>query len=177
MRILGYPAASLLLEQEPKQWHALVVLDSAKKPTSFVAERALSHLYLHFDDIERPQPTKEVPTQAFIEQGLQFARGKEKLLVSCRAGRGRSVAMAYLIGCQEWGVEEALTLLDATKHRPNRLVVEIGDALLENPAVLDRFTDWRERHRHVLLSDFYDQWEKEFDALEALGARDLITYA
>jgi predicted protein tyrosine phosphatase len=177
MRILGYVAASLLLEKEPKQWHALVLLDSGQKSTPFVEAHAPSHLYLHFDDIEQPQVGKQLPTALLIEQGLEFAKGKEKLLVTCRAGQGRSVAMAYLICCQERGVVEAVRLLDPTRHRPNRRVVEIGDALLGNPDILDRFTEWQDRHRHIKLSDYYDQLEKELDALEEQGARDLISRA
>ena len=36
IRIGGYLEASFLLEREPKQWHALVMLDSGKEPTDFV---------------------------------------------------------------------------------------------------------------------------------------------
>src|SRR5262245_44410735 len=162
IRICGYVAASLLLEQEPKQWHTLVVLDSGKRPTDFVEAHALSHLYLNFDDIEQPHSSKQPPTSALIAQGLEFARGKEKLLVSCRAGRGRSTGMAYLICCQERGVAEAIQLLDPTRHRPNRLVIALGDALLGNPDVLARFDEWRDRHRDIRLSDYDDRLEKEF---------------
>jgi predicted protein tyrosine phosphatase len=143
IRALGYVAASLLLEQEPDQWHALILLDSGKKPTGFVAAHARSHLYLHFDDIEQPQAGKQLPTPHFIKQGLEFAQGKDKLLVSCRAGQGRSVAMAYLVCCQAKGVAEAVQLLDPTRHRPNRRIIEIGDALLGNPDILDRFRQWQ----------------------------------
>jgi hypothetical protein len=83
--------------------------------------------------------------------------------------------MAYLICCQERGPAEAVKLLDATRHRPNRRVIEIGDALLGDPEILDQFQAWQERHSHIKLSDYYDQLEKEFDALEAQGARDRIT--
>ncbi len=177
IRALGYVAGSLLLEREPNQWHALVLLDTGKKPTPFVQAHTRSHLYLYFDDIEHPQVGKQVPTRLAIEQGLEFAKGKDKLLVSSRAGQGqgRSIALAYLICCRDAGVAEAVRLLDPTRHRPNRRVIEIGDALLGQPEILDSFQDWRERHRHVQLSDYYDQLEKEFDALEAQGARDRIT--
>src|ERR1700690_2407609 len=153
IRIGSYVAASFLLEREPNQWHALVMLDSGKVATDFVKTHARSHLYLQFDDIEDPQPDKQSPNKALVEQGLNFATGKDKLLVSCRAGRGRSVAMAYLICSQEHGAAEALKLLDPTRHRPNRLVVMIGGALLETPDVRDQFDDWRRRHSHIRLSD------------------------
>jgi predicted protein tyrosine phosphatase len=175
IRILGYLPASWLLEQEPQQWHALVVLDSGKRPTEFVAAQARSHLYLHFDDIDQPFGSKQVPTQAAVERGLEFARGKDRLLVSCRAGRGRSVALGYLMACQNLGVDEAIKLLDPTRHHPNRLVIQLGDALLGNPHILDRFDDWRHRHSHINQADYYEQLEIELDTLEAKGARDRIS--
>jgi len=139
IRIGSYVAASFLLEREPNQWHALVLLDSGKEATDFVKTHARSYLYLQFDDVEEPRTNKQSPTKALIEQGLNFAKGKDKLLVSCRAGQGRSVAMAYVICCQEHRAAEALKLLDPTRHRPNRLVVAIGDTLLEASDVLDQF--------------------------------------
>jgi predicted protein tyrosine phosphatase len=174
IRIAGYLAASVLLEREPKQWHALVLLDSGKEPTNFVQRHALSHLYLRFDDVEEPRANKQPPTSAQIAQALAFARGKDKLLVTCRAGQGRSAATAYLICCQERGVTEAVKLLDPTRHRPNRLVVALGDALMDLPDVMDHFDEWRRRHAHIQLSDYYDQMEKEFEALEAQGASNRI---
>lgn len=172
--VLGYTAASFLLEQQKHQWHALVMLDTGLKSTGFVEAHALTSMYLRFDDIEVPRADKQAPTIALIQQGLEFARGKEKLLVSCRAGQSRSVALAYLIGCDQMGATAAIKLLDPTRHCPNRLVVALGDSLLGDPSVLDRFDQWREDNRHVKLSDYYEQLEQEFDELEARGARNRI---
>jgi predicted protein tyrosine phosphatase len=174
IRIGGYVAASVLLEREPKQWHALVLLDSDKHATEFVQDHARSHLFLQFDDIETPRTNKQLPNRAQVAQALEFARQKDKLLVSCRAGRGRSVALAYLISCQEHGVIEALKLLDPTRHRPNRLVVTLGCTLLNTPDALQSFDEWRRRHAHIQLSDYYDELEKEFEAMEAQGATNRI---
>lgn len=174
IRVAGYVAASLLLEREPGQWHTLVVLDSGKQATEFVKEHARSYCYLRFDDVEEQWANKETPTKSTIEPGLNFAKDKDKLLVSCRAGQGRSVALAYAICCREHGVQEALKILNPTRHRPNRLVVAIADTLLEMPDMLDQFDEWRRRHAHIKLSDYYDEIEKEFDALEAQGASNKI---
>jgi predicted protein tyrosine phosphatase len=174
IRICGYLSASWLLEQEPKQWHALVMLDSLTKPTSFVESHALSHLYLHFDDINTPQAGKQVPTSLLVERGLEFGQAKEKLLVVCRAGQSRSAAMAYLICCQQQGSVQAVQVLNPTRHSPNRRVIEIGDALLGDLDILDQFEKWRERHHLINLSDYYDEMEKEFDALTAQGAQNKI---
>src|SRR4051794_25205498 len=141
IRIAGYLAASLLLEREPRQWHVLVLLDSDKHATDFVRDYARTHLYLRFDDVEAPRANKQVPNRAQVAQALEFARGKDKLLVSCRAGRGRSVALAYLITCQEHGVTEALQRLDPTRHRPNRLVITLGNTLLGASDALRSFDE------------------------------------
>lgn len=175
IRIANYLAASFLLEREPQQWHAIVLLDSGSTPTDFVEARARSHLYLRFDDIEGPRANKQSPTSAQVEEALRFAGDKDKLLIACRAGQGRSVALAYVICCREHGVAEALKLLDPTRHRPNRLVVSLADAFLDIRDALDQFDEWRRRHSHIQLSDYYDQIEKEFDALEAQGGADRIS--
>jgi predicted protein tyrosine phosphatase len=175
LHIANYLAASFLLEQEPGQWDALVVLDSGMRPTVFVAQQTQSHLYLHFDDVEQPRVNKQHPTSALVQQALKFAKGKERLLVSCRAGQGRSVALAYLICCREHGVAEAVRLLDPTQHRPNRLVVTLGDALLDDPEILTQFDAWQRANAHIRLSDYYDEIEREYEALEAAGAADRIS--
>ncbi len=175
IRVAGYTAASLLLEREPQQWHALVILDSDLKHSTFIEAHSLSHLYLTFDDIEEPRGGKRPPTAPLVERGLEFSRCKDKLLVCCRAGRGRSVAMAYLICCRQRGVGDAIRLLDPTRHRPNRLVVMLGDALSDCPDVLAAFDKWRYQNAGIRLSDYYDQMEQEFEALEAQGAVDRIS--
>jgi hypothetical protein len=42
------------------------------------------------------------------------------------------------------------------------------------PEILERFDEWRANHSHIRLSDYYDEMEKEMDALEAQGATDKI---
>jgi predicted protein tyrosine phosphatase len=165
IRIASYVAASFLLESETGEWHTLAVLDSGKKATNFVAEHARSYCYLRFDDIEEPRTNKELPSKTMIELGLNFAHGKDKLLISCRAGQGRSVGLAYLISCREHGVQEAIKILNPTRHKPNRLVITIGDQLLNVPNVLTQFDEWRRRNAHLRLSDYYDEIEKELDTL------------
>lgn len=175
LRIGNYLAASFLLEQEPQKWHVIAVLDSGKRATEFVEIHARSFLYLRFDDVEENRPGKQLPTKQFVQQSLDFAQGKDRLLVTCRAGQGRSVALAYLIGARERGVAESLKLLDATRHRPNRLVVSIGDAILEGLGALAAFDVWRVLNSRIRLADYYDDIEREFSALEARGACDRIS--
>jgi predicted protein tyrosine phosphatase len=175
IQVAGYLAASWLLEQEPDQWHTLVVLDSGTQAADFVKAHARSYCCLCFDDVEAPRSNRQAPSKALVEQALHFAKGKEKLLVTCRAGQGRSVALGYVISSQEHGPAEALRLLNAKRHRPNRLVVSIADSLVESPDMLQRFEEWRTQNAHIQLSDYYDEIEKECEALEAQGACNKIS--
>lgn len=175
VKIAGYAAASHLLEREPGRWHATVILGSGIESSGYAEARTRSCLCLRFDDVLGPQPGGIVPTQEAVRRGLDFARGKDKILVSCRAGQGRSAALAYPIAYQDRSPDEAISLLDATRHAPNRLVVKLGAAVLGDLAILDRFDEWRRDHRDIRLSDYYDEIETEFEELERQGARDLIT--
>ena len=174
IRIGSYVAASFLLENDPNEWHALVLLDSNVQATQFVEMHAQSYCYLRFDDVEQYVSNKLCPSDAAIDQGLRFAEGKDKLLVSCRAGQSRSVAMAYLIACRMQGTSDALKLLNPARHRPNRLIVSIGSALLPVPDALDKFDEWRQQNAHVRLSDHYEEIERELDVLELQGATNRI---
>lgn len=177
LRICNYVTASKLLEREPQAWHALVVLDSGGQATDFVATHTVSHLFLRFDDIHESREGVRCVTAPQIVQAFQFAQGKEKLVVSCRAGQGRSAALAYLLCCRAGGVHEAIRLLDPTRHRPNQLVVALGSACLGVPDVLGQFEAWRKQNAHIKLSDYYHEMEKEMNQLEADGATNKICSA
>jgi len=174
VRICSYVSGSFLLEREPGKWDALVMLDSGVEATEFVAGHARSHLYLCFDDVEAKRLDNRPPTPELVAEGLVFGEGKERLIVCCRAGRGRSSAMAYLIACQDLGAAEAIKLLDPIRHRPNRLVVSIGDSLLGVANVLGQFDDWQRKHAHIRPRDYYDRLAEELDALMRRGATDRI---
>jgi hypothetical protein len=150
-------------------------LGAGTQSSGYAETRSLSCLYLHFDDVADLQPEKITPAPDAIRRGLDFARGKDKVLVSCRAGQGRRAALAYLIACQERAPDAAISLLDATRHSPNRLVVKIGATILENPTILDRFDQWRRDTMAIRLSDYYDEIEAELEKLERQGARDRMT--
>jgi predicted protein tyrosine phosphatase len=175
IKIAGYMAASHLLERESGRWHSVVILGAGTESTGYAETRSLSCLYLYFDDVLDPQREKNTPTPDAIQRGLSFVRGKDRVLVSCRAGQGRSVAFAYLVACQDRGPGEAISILDPTRHNPNRLVVKIGATVLGDLTILDRLDEWRRHNSSIRLSDYYDEIEAEFDELDRLGARDLIT--
>ncbi|MCE9555521.1 MAG: hypothetical protein K8T91_19410 [Planctomycetes bacterium] len=82
--------------------------------------------------------------------------------------------MAYLIACKLQGINEALKLMNPQRHIPNPLVVRLGAGILEMPDVWEAFDRWRVAHRHIALSDYYDDLEREFDELIARGATNRI---
>lgn len=174
LRIQGYVAASFLLEQEPSRWDALVILDSHAVVTEFVQSHARRHAFLRFDDVERATDGRQIVTQDLLAQGFEFARGCDCLLVTCRAGQSRSAAIAYLIGCREHGFDQALELIDPTRHIPNPLVVRLGADVLDLPEALDAFERWRQENRGIRLADYYQDLERELDQLEARGAVNRI---
>lgn len=174
IRIHGYLAASDLLEREPGQWDALIVLDRAVKPTEFVAEHARRHCFLTFDDIDRPTEGRQLATAEQLGVGLDFAKHSRQLLVSCHAGQSRSAALAFLIACQNLGVDAAANLLDPRRHIPNSLVVRLGATLLEMPEVQTSFDQWKKQHAAIKLADCYDEIEQEIGRLEASGVVNRI---
>ncbi len=129
IRIGGYLAASFLLENEPATWDALVILDSGVTATNLMRLQARRHCILRFDDIQQATEDRVLVTSEQIKQGLDFANGSQKLLVSCRAGQSRSAAMAYLIACQANGVDAALRLIDPTRHVPSPRIVKLAASL------------------------------------------------
>ena len=174
IRIYGYLAASYLLEIEPSQWDTLVVLDSKVSPSDFVQSHSVRHRFLRFDDVDRLPEGRQPFTSDDVASGLVFAVVSDRLLVTCRAGQSRSAAMAYLIACRDQGVEAALNLIDPTRHIPNPLVVRLGAAVLDMSDALDAFERWCNDHRHISLSDYYDDLEREFDDLVGRGAVNRI---
>ncbi len=176
IRIASYLAASDLLEREAGVWDVLYILDSEKASTGFVEEHATSSLCLRFDDVDAARRGKQMVSREQVRQGLAFARGKQKLLVTCRAGQSRSAAMGYLACAQDLGVEAAVRLLDATRHSPNRLVVSLGAGVLGMGEVLKAFDEWRAANAGVRLVDYLDALEVDIEAMKARGVRDWVSH-
>lgn len=177
IRICSYLLASYVLQADPSAWDALVILDSNVKPTEFVDSHTRRRSYLWFDDIEQSIVNRRVVTSEQIAEGLEFATGSSRLLVCCRAGQSRSAALAYVIACREFGAQSAIELLDPRRHIPNRLVVRLGAVSLNSHSVFRVFDNWRETHRHIALSDYYNEIASEIDNLAARGVVDRIVHA
>lgn len=176
MRIVirNYLSGSDLLDREPDTWDAIVILDPGLRPTEFVERRAKRHIYLHFDDVASEISGRRTPTVWDVRAAIDFATNSESLMVCCRAGQSRSAAMAFVICHHCTGPEAARRLLDPRRHSPNALIVQLGAQELGDPTIVLNHETWLEDNRHVVLSDHFDDIEREFDALEARGAQNLI---
>lgn len=172
--IRSYLAGSFLLEREAKTWDAIVILDSGLTPSEFVAEHARKHMYLQFDDITAASPQKIMPTLEDVSEAIEFSRDSEQLLVCCRAGQSRSAALAFVIACQLLGTKNAVPLLNARRHAPNSLIIELGAAVVDDPLFLTIFADWQVANRSQRLTDYLDEIEEEIDELERDGAKNRI---
>jgi predicted protein tyrosine phosphatase len=172
--IRNYLAASFLLEQEPKTWDAIVILDSGLVSTPFVAEHSRRHLYLRFDDVVANVGGKRPPTIDDLRAANEFAADSENLIVSCRAGQSRSAAIAFVIGCERLGSEAARRLLNPARHIPNSLIVELGAELSDEPFVLQAFDAWRTANKDIQFLNHMDEIERELDELQRKGARNRI---
>jgi predicted protein tyrosine phosphatase len=172
--IRNYLSGSFLLEREPNVWDAIVILDSGLSHTDFVAQFARQHLYLRLDDVNSDVYGKRTPMIGDIRLALDFAPNSQNLMVCCRAGQSRSAAMAFLICHHRLGADAARRLLNAERHVPNSLVIDLGAQLIDDPSVIQTFRAWRADHKQVRLSDYLDDIEHEFDELECQGARNRI---
>jgi len=174
VEIRNYLAASHLLETQSGEWAAIVILDSDSNATEFLQRHTVDHLLLQFDDITAPRHGRRMADVRSLQAALQFAEGRKKLVVSCRAGQSRSAAIAHAISFQYNGADAANQLLNPRRHSPNRHVVETMASLLDDPLYLSVFEDWTRQNAGIKLIDYLDEIEAEFDALEAVGARNLI---
>jgi len=137
-------SAQVLLESEPQQWYALVICDSQCPIPRFVESTAKDYFRLEFDDVCSSQ-LGLAPNSTIIEDGLHWAKDKEKLMVACHAGISRSSAMALVIATEAWGLDKAFALLSPREHYPNKLVIRIGASLIGMPELWDRFAIWLEK--------------------------------
>ena len=103
-----------------------------------------SLLKLYFDDVWLPRHANAgwvLPNKKTIKEALEWATNKENLLVHCKAGKSRSAAVAYLIGCMKTNDPEGVSkaLLKQGYHIPNELIVQFGAEILGNQNVWNTF--------------------------------------
>ncbi|QDU74277.1 hypothetical protein Pan97_12840 [Bremerella volcania] len=175
IRVASYLAASDLLRREAGLWDVIVVLGREAELNPLVAETTQRHLVLRFDDIEFPVQGQQHVTSTHIQQALAFAKNSENLLVTCRAGQSRSVALAFVLNCQHFGLLSATEMLNPRRHVPNQLLIHEAALWLDRPDMEDAFHAWRARNAHIVLSDYYDEISDEVDALEASGVVNQVS--
>ncbi len=130
--------------------HLIVVSNpgtTLSKPLWFIGE----HLQLWFGDVvseaDAQRCRTKAPTIGDLHHALDFSRSawrssQSKVLVSCDYGASRSPALAYVLLADQLGPGREADALDLILQVrpdavPNRLVVELGDAvLMRNGALL-----------------------------------------
>ena len=172
--IHNYLTGSYLLESEPQKWDAIVILDTGLTHSNFVSRYSRRFLYLYFDDVIINSLGRRAPSHDDIKDAIEFSGQSDNLLVCCRAGQSRSAATAFVICHIRKGADAALELLNPKRHIPNTRIIEIGSILTNGDSVSRVFQKWQTDHKHVRLSDYYEEIERELDELESRGAKNRI---
>lgn len=117
---------------------------SQRKVSPFVVTEAKDWIHIPIDDLDNYNYSSYNPPQAEdIKAALDFAEGKQKLIVACSAGISRSSSTAYLINAREKNsATEGLKILEIGRHHPNRLIVYIGSRLLKNEDIWEKYVKW-----------------------------------
>jgi predicted protein tyrosine phosphatase len=156
--------AQQFLAGRPDEFHCLLVTDVDYPFPEEIRGLVRDVLHLAFDDACFPTGLNRLADRAAVQQALAWAEGRDKLLIACHAGISRSAALAFLIACTDRPPEQALSLLDPGKHRPNDLVVMLGSTVLGDRRIWDAFFEWCRMHEvgdwHQRLR-FLEEWGTE----------------
>jgi predicted protein tyrosine phosphatase len=131
-----------LAANEPGKYNIISILEPDMEAPPEVSTHAKAYLPLNFHDIEYARQGYVHPTEQHVEDAIHWARGKDDLVVACRAGISRSSAIAYLIQCEEHHPRLATAILTPLRHHPNSLIVKLGSKLLKNQDILDEYHRW-----------------------------------
>ena len=128
----------------PGKWAVISIRDAGATdaPVDAVRDLAVDVLVLIFDDVwnmKHEQMGFTLATEGQIRQALEFAKGKDAVLVHCHAGVSRSSAVAFIVACQEMDPSEAIKLIDFNLHFPNEHIVKIGASILGDDRVFEAF--------------------------------------
>jgi predicted protein tyrosine phosphatase len=150
IRIMSQRAVVNLLEADHPQRHNLIFITHpddpyALKGTAGLSALAKSFLLLGFHDISKEMEGILGPTKEHVMTALEFAEGKDDLIICCHAGVSRSSGTAYVIATQRTNPKEALNVLEVGKHYPNLLVVKHGSIILDKPEMVELILDFHSR--------------------------------
>jgi len=137
------PTCHAALSMQPGQLDTIIITDPNWPLPHFVPDMAKDYLHMQFvDTCDVMHP--HCPKTEHVQQMLEWAEGRERLLICCHAGVSRSSATALLIATKEGGLNEAFRVLTPGWHHPNRLILKIGDILLNKP-VYEAYKAWRKK--------------------------------
>lgn len=145
--IAGHRRASKILEENPNQLDVIFISSPdatyAVQGSAIIEGLAKNCCKLLFHDISIPRGDMIPATKEDVQKALDFAKGKEKILVTCQAGVSRSSAIAYLVAASEVGAKEAFSVLNPEVHMPNSLIVRHGAFILGDPDIMDMMDRWK----------------------------------
>ncbi len=129
--------------------HVLTVMarvDQVQRPPSVLAA---NHLRVHVDDITEHIDGFVAPSEAHIEQVLNFVRGWDRrapLVVHCYAGISRSTASAFAAACMLNPHRDEIAIARQIRAAspiasPNRLMVSLADKALRRKGRMLRALD------------------------------------
>jgi predicted protein tyrosine phosphatase len=138
-----------LLEAEPKQLDIVFISSPDGRfavTNSFrIPELARECCEILYHDVAHTIAHMDPPRKHHVEKALDFAKGRDKLIVACQAGISRSSATAYVIKASEVGIVEALTVLNPKIHNPNIAVIKHGAEILNLPDMVPLIRAWKDK--------------------------------
>lgn len=149
IKILGHRSAAVFLSENPGE-HDVIMISGPDnffgiEKSDTIIKNAKSYKLLAFDDVPVVRKGMQEPQRKHIEEALEFAKGKERLIVCCQAGISRSSAISYVLKTAEVGEFNALEVLDPKVHYPNPLIVKLGSEVLDRPDMPKLIRIWCEK--------------------------------
>lgn len=150
IQIMGHRRLAALLAGSKEKKHDVIMISSpddffAIPGSNTIPQLARNCLQLAFHDISVMREGYVPPNEDHVKQALDFAKGKDELIVACQAGISRSSAIAYVLKVAEVGAIDALEVLDPDVHQPNLLVVKAGAKVLNRPDMVELALIWHNK--------------------------------
>jgi predicted protein tyrosine phosphatase len=131
-------------KRHKRKFDAVITLEDPdhRNGLRFHQQPSPAHLIQTYVDLDRPAPEPyclwpifKLATEDQVWEAIDFAQGRDSVLVHCRAGIGRSTAIALAILASQMGKgaeKEALSALLTIRPEavPNLHIVGLADAVL-----------------------------------------------
>lgn len=157
--ICGHRRAVEILEASPNQLDIIFISSPDGRfsvTNSFrIPELARECCEILYHDVTQSIAHMDPPKRYHVQKALDFAKGRDKLIVACQAGISRSSATAYVVQAATVGLVEALKVLDPKIHSPNLAVVKHGADILNEPDMMDIISQWKNKSEE-------DQWDAPY---------------